>query len=234
MHRRRLLESFNYAIEGFLYVLKTQKNMRLHFLSAIIVLLLGFYYNFTKIELILLLLTICFVLIAEMFNSGVELIIDLITDEFHPLARIIKDITAGAVLVASINAVFIGYMLFISDFPVNTLETSIDYIRQKPLHMTFISMIIVLITVIFSKAKIGRGKPLRGGMPSGHSAIAFSVWAITLFLSPSKLLIILVLILAILLAQSRIRPGFHSLKEVMAGAFVGLGLTSLIFFILHL
>ena len=100
--------------------------------------------------------------------------------------------------------------------------------------MTFISLIIVLVAVIFSKAKIGRGKPLRGGMPSGHSAIAFSVWAITLFLSPSKLLIILVLILAMLLAQSRIRPGFHTLREVIAGAFVGLGLTSLIFFILNL
>lgn len=234
MHRRRLFESFNYAIEGFLYTLKTQKNMRLHFLAAIIVLLLGFYYNFSKIELILLLLTISFVLLAEMFNTGVELVIDLITDEFHPLARIIKDITAGAVLVASINAVFVGYLLFLTDFPVNTLQTSIDYIRQKPLHMTFVSIIIVLLTVIFSKAKIGRGKPLRGGMPSGHSAIAFSVWAIVLFLSPSKLLIVLVLILSILLAQSRIRPGFHSLKEVIAGAFVGLGLTSLIFFILKL
>ena len=134
---------------------------------------------------------------------------------------------------ASINAVFVGYLLFLTDFPVDSLQTSIDYIRQKPLHMTFVSMIIVLATVIFSKAKIGRGKPLRGGMPSGHSAIAFSVWAIALFLSPSKLLIVLVLILAVLLAQSRIRPGFHSLKEVMVGAFVGLGLTSLIFFILR-
>jgi len=233
MHRRRLFESFNYAIEGFLYVLKTQKNMRLHFLAAIIILLLGFYYNFTKIELILLLLTICFVLIAEMFNTGVELIIDLITNEFHPLARIIKDITAGAVLVASINAIFVGYLLFLTDFPVDTLQTSLDYIRQKPLHMTFISMVIVLLTVIFSKAKMGSGKPLRGGMPSGHAAIAFSVWAIALFLSPSNLLTILVLILAILLAQSRIRPGFHSLREVIAGAFVGLGLTSLVFFILN-
>lgn len=234
MHKRRLFESFNYAIEGFLYVLKTQRNMRLHFLAGIIVLLLGLYYNFTKMELILLLFTICFVFLAEMFNTGVELVIDLITDEFHPLARIIKDIAAGSVLVAAINAVFVGYLLFLSDFPVDTLQTSIDYIRQNPLHITFISLIMVLAAVIFSKAKIGRGKPLRGGMPSGHSAVAFSVWAITLFLSESKLLIILVLILAILLSQSRIRPGFHTLREVVAGALVGLGLTSLIFYILHL
>lgn len=234
MHKRKLLESFNYAIEGFLYVLKTQRNMRLHFLVAIIALLLGFYYNFSKIELIVLLLTICFVLIAEMFNTGVELVIDLITDEFHPLARIIKDIAAGAVLVASINAVFVGYLLFLTDFPVNTLQTTVDYIRSNPLHVTFSSLIIVLVTVIFFKAKMRSGKPLRGGMPSGHSAVAFSVWAVTLFISQSKLLIILVLVLAILIAQSRIRPGFHSFKEVVAGAFVGLGLTSLIFYILSL
>ncbi|MFH1459203.1 MAG: diacylglycerol kinase [Candidatus Omnitrophota bacterium] len=234
MHRRRLFESFNYAIEGFMYVLKTQRNMRLHFLSAIIVLLFGVYFNFSKEKLVLLLLTISFVFIAEMFNSALELIIDLITDEFHPLARIIKDIAAGAVLVAAINAVFVGYLLFFNTIPSDTLQTTIDYIRQKPLHLTFISMVIVLHVVFFSKARLGKGKPLRGGMPSGHAAVAFSVWAIVLFISTSKLLITLVFILAILVAQSRIRPGFHSLKEVAIGGLLGLSLTSLIFFILNL
>ncbi|MBU1088144.1 MAG: diacylglycerol kinase [Candidatus Omnitrophica bacterium] len=234
MHKRRLFDSFNYAIEGILYVLKTQRNMRFHFLAGIIMLLLGLYCNLSKPELILLLITISFVLLAEMLNTATELIIDLITDEFHPLARIIKDIAAGSVLVAAINSVFVGYLLFLTNLPKNTIQTSIDYIRNNPLHITFISFLIVLLTVIFSKAKIGRGQPLRGGMPSGHSALAFSVWSITLFLSPSKLLIVLIFILALLVAQSRIRPGFHSLKEVIAGSLVGLGLTSLIFFLLRL
>jgi len=234
MHKRRLFDSFNYAIEGILYVLKTQRNMRFHFLAGIIMLLLGLYFNLSKPELILLLITISFVLLAEMLNTATELVIDLITDEFHPLARIIKDIAAGSVLVAAINSVFVGYLLFFTSVPKDSIQTSIDYVRVNPLHITFISFLIVLLTVIFSKAKIGRGKPLRGGMPSGHSALAFSVWAITLFLAPSKLLIVLVFILALLIAQSRIRPGFHSLKEVIAGALVGLGLTSLIFFLLRL
>ncbi|MFH1063255.1 MAG: diacylglycerol kinase [Candidatus Omnitrophota bacterium] len=234
MHKRRLFDSFNYAIEGILYVLKTQRNMRFHFLAGIIMLLLGLYFNLTKPELILLLITISFVFLAEMLNTATELVIDLITDEFHPLARIIKDIAAGAVLVAAINSVCVGYLLFLTNAPKDTIQSSIDYIRNNPLHITFISFFIVLLTVIFSKAKIGRGKPLRGGMPSGHSALAFSVWAITLFVAPSKLLIVLIFILALLVAQSRIRPGFHSLKEVVAGALVGLGLTSLIFFLLRL
>lgn len=232
MHKRKLFDSFNFAIEGFMYVLKTQRNMRLHFLLGIIAILTGLYFNFSKTEIILLLVTICVVFIAEMFNTVVEILIDLITDEFHPLARIIKDISAGAVLVAAINAVFVAYLLFITIFPKRVLQTGIEYITDKPLHVTFITLITVLATVIFSKVKFGRGKPLRGGMPSGHSAIAFSFWTITLFLSHSLLIMVAVLIMAILIAQSRIRPGFHTFKEVIAGALVGIGLTSLVFFLL--
>ena len=100
MHRRFLLESFNYAIEGFLYTLKTQRNMRIHFLCGVLALLLALLCSFSRAELVALLLTIVLVLLAEMINTGVELIIDLITNEFHPLARIIKDVAAGTVFVA--------------------------------------------------------------------------------------------------------------------------------------
>ncbi|MFH2138598.1 MAG: diacylglycerol kinase [Candidatus Omnitrophota bacterium] len=232
MHKRRLVDSFNYAIEGFMYVLKTQRNMRLHFLVGIIALLLGLYFNFSKSEMILLLITVCFVFMAEMFNTVVEIVIDLITDEFHPLARIIKDISAGAVLVAAINAVFVAYILFATIIPKKNIQTGIDYIREQPLHVTFIALITVLGTVIFSKVKLGRGKPLRGGMPSGHSAVAFSFWTVSLFISHSKLIMSAVFIMALLIAQSRIRPGYHTLKEVVAGALVGISITSLIFFVL--
>ncbi|MBU4304225.1 MAG: diacylglycerol kinase [Candidatus Omnitrophica bacterium] len=234
MHRRRLFESFNYAIEGFLYVLKTQRNMRLHFLLGTIALLLALYFNFSKLEMTLLLVTISFVFMAEMFNTAVEFVIDLITNEFHPLARIIKDISAGAVFVAAINAAFVGYLLFLTNLPLNSVQTGIDYIRGKPLHISFICLLIVFATVIFSKAKSGRGKPLRGGMPSGHSAISFTIWTITLFISPSNVLIGLVFVLALLVAQSRIRPGYHSFKEVIVGALLGIALTSLIFSLLRL
>jgi len=232
MHRRRLVDSFNYAIEGFMYVLKTQRNMRLHFLLGVAVLLLGLYFNLDKIQLILLFVTISLVLLAEMFNTGVELVIDLITNEFHPLARIIKDVCAGAVLVASINAVFVGYLIFSSVLSEQVVRTGISYIRQRSLHLSVICLLLVLATVILLKLKVGRGRPLRGGMPSGHAAIAFSLWTIALFLAESSLLVFIVLALAFWVAQSRIRPGYHSLKEVLAGILLGCGITSMVFFIL--
>ena len=228
--QRKLFDSFNYAIEGVMYVLKTQKNMRLHFLCGLFVLLLGIYFNLSKVELILLLLTICFVFITEMLNTSIELVIDLITNEFHPLARIIKDISAGAVLVASVNAVLVGYLLLLTVLHGKNFYSNIEYIKQRPLHIVFISLFVVVAGVMFSKASSGRGKPLRGGMPSGHSAISFSIWMVTFFLSKNILIVTLVFLLAVFIAQSRLKLGYHSRKEVIAGALLGIRLTSFVFY----
>ncbi len=100
MRQRRLVESFNSAMEGFVYVFKTQRNMRFHFLIGLFAVLLGIFLNFTYIELMILYLAIAFVLFAEMFNTAVEYTIDIVKEEFHPLARIVKDICAGAVLLS--------------------------------------------------------------------------------------------------------------------------------------
>ena len=100
-----LLESFNYAIEGIIHVLRTHRNMRLHFAAAVTVLVLALVLGVSRIELIVLLLSVSFVLIAEMINSAIEAAIDVATSSFDPLAKLAKDIAAGAVLIASINAI---------------------------------------------------------------------------------------------------------------------------------
>jgi diacylglycerol kinase (ATP) len=107
-----LLESFNFAFEGIIHVLRTQRNMRIHFLAAVIVLVTAVAIGVTKLELIALLLAIAFVFIAEMINSALEQAIDVATTSFDPLAKLAKDIAAGAVLIATVNAVAIGYLVF--------------------------------------------------------------------------------------------------------------------------
>jgi len=108
----KLRDSFKFAIEGVGYVLKTQRNMRLHFISAIAILAAGLILKISYLELAILSLTIALVIIAEMFNTAVEVIIDLQTSERHPIAKIIKDIAAGAVLISAINAVAVGFLIF--------------------------------------------------------------------------------------------------------------------------
>jgi diacylglycerol kinase (ATP) len=106
--RAPVLQSFNYAFEGVIHALRTQRNMRIHFAIAAGVLVLAFIYDVTRLELIALMIAIAFVLIAEMVNTAVEATIDLSTPSFDPLAKIAKDLAAGAVLIAAVNAVAVG------------------------------------------------------------------------------------------------------------------------------
>ncbi len=233
MHGRRFVESFNAAIEGFFYVVKTERNMRIHFLFAILILLLGIYLNFTPQELMILTITIALVLAAEMINTAVELIVDIIVEmEFHPIAKVIKDISAGAVLLTAINAAIVGYLLFSGKMPF-TIEEGITRIGQSPWHLTFISIIVVLTLAIFGKIFLHRGTPLRGGMPSGHSAIAFAMWTIIAFLTRNAVVVLLAFVMAFLIARHRIKDSIHTVWEVIAGAALGVLTTTFIFQLLR-
>ena len=232
MKQQNLVESFNSAIEGFIYVFKSQRNMRLHFIIGLSVLLLAFVLNFTYIELIILCLAIAFVLFAEMFNTALEHTIDLIKEEFHPLARIVKDICAGAVLLSALASVIVGYILFASRAGVR-IEDNIAKIRESSWHITFIILLVILNLVVLSKLALRKGTPFRGGMPSGHSAMAFSIWTIISLIYPHSLVVFLVFVLAFMVSRSRIRDNVHSTLEVFMGAVLGILITVLIFQILR-
>lgn len=232
MKQQNLVESFNSAIEGFVYVFKSQRNMRLHFVVALVAILLGIVLNFTYIEFMILCLTIAFVLFAEMFNTAIEHTIDLIKEEFHPLARIVKDICAGAVLLSASSAIIVGYILFVSRLGMR-IEDNIVKIRGSSWHITFIVLLVILALVVLSKIVFRSGTPLRGGMPSGHSAIAFSIWTALSLLYPNSLVIFLVFFLALLVSRSRVRDNVHSALEVFTGAVMGVLITLLVFQILR-
>ncbi|MDF2548158.1 MAG: phosphatase family protein [Anaerosolibacter sp.] len=228
MRVRKLIDSFNYAIDGIIYTLKTQRNMRIHIAAAIGVLLLSLFFRLSKLEILVLFFTISLVIITEMLNTSIEATIDLITDQYHVLAKIAKNVAAGAVLVASLNAILVAYIIFFDKLNLVT-EIVLNQVRQMPIHVTFISLIIVVLIVISLKAYFGKGTPLRGGMPSGHTAIAFSLVTAVAFISENTLIITLSLLLAILVAQSRIEAGFHDFFQVIMGAILGACITLLIF-----
>lgn len=232
MKRQNLVESFNSAIEGFIYVFRTQRNMRLHFIIGLGAILMGLFLNFSYLELIILCLTIAFVLFAEMFNTALEHTIDIVKEDFHPLARIVKDISAGAVLLSAIAAIIVGYTLFATRLGVR-LEDNIMKIQQSSWHITFIILIVILALVVLSKILLHSGTPLRGGMPSGHSAIAFSIWTILSLLYPKSIVVFLVFILAFLVARSRVRDNVHSFLEVFSGSALGILVTLLMFQLLR-
>lgn len=232
MHERRFVESFNAAVEGFIYVLKTERNMRIHFLSALFLVLLAIYFNFSYLEIIMLAFTITLVLVAEMINTAVELTVDMVEGEVHPIVRIIKDVSAGAVLLTAINAVIVGYVMFSKKIPFN-IDIELERIKQSPWHVTFIALILVFGSSILGKIIFHKGTPLRGGMPSGHAAVAFSIWTIIVFLTNNSIVIALTFLMAFLIARHRIKDAIHTFWEVLAGGLLGVLLTTLVFQLLY-
>jgi diacylglycerol kinase (ATP) len=227
-----VLQSFNFAFEGIIHVLRTQRNMRIHFAIAVAVLIAALAVGVRRLELVALLIAISFVLIAEMLNTALEAGIDVATTSFDPLAKLAKDIAAGAVLIATVNAVAVGYLVFVERIR-DPSSRVLDRLREGPAELTLIALVLTTVIVIAAKAYTGRGRPLSGGLPSGHAAVAFAGWmAATYILADSThwfLISSLTFIMALLVAQTRIESGIHSFLEVLSGGVLGALVTLVLF-----
>ena len=104
--------ALGHAIDGVIKAFKTERNLRIDYLIGLLVFLASLFFDFTKTEFACLCLTIGFVIFAEMINSTVEYIVDLVTDRYDDRAKAAKDIAAGGVLIASGVAVVVAYFLF--------------------------------------------------------------------------------------------------------------------------
>jgi len=229
-----LLESFNYAFEGIIHVLRTQRNLRIHLAIAIVVIGAAAALSVQRIELIALLIAIAFVLVAEMINSAIEGVIDLSTTSFDPNAKLAKDIAAGAVLISSITAVAVGYLVF-SQAAAHRSARLLDRVRDAPAEVTLLALILVILVVIGTKAATGRGTPLRGGLPSGHAALAFAGWMAATYVTGDDhrfLISSLTFLMAVLVAQTRVESGVHSALEVLYGGALGALITLVVFQVL--
>jgi diacylglycerol kinase (ATP) len=229
-----ILDSFNYAFEGIIHVLRTQRNLRIHFAVAVAVLAVALALDISKIELIALLLSITFVLIAEMLNSAIVGAIDATTTSFDPNAKLAKDVAAGAVLIASVNAVAVGYLVFAGKAAERS-SRFLDRLRDAPAELTLVALVLTVLVVIATKAYTGRGTPLRGGLPSGHAALAFAGWmAATYVVGGQHRFVIssLSFLMAVLVAQTRVESGVHSTTEVFYGGLLGALVTLVCFQVL--
>lgn len=105
--------SFGFAFQGLITFFKTQHNAWIHLLATIVVIIAGFVLRVNHSEWCWLIVSIALVFMTEMFNTAIEFLTDLVSPQFHPLAKKVKDVAAGAVLIAAIAAVAIGLIIFI-------------------------------------------------------------------------------------------------------------------------
>ncbi len=107
------IKSTTHALRGLYITLETQHNAWVHLCATIVAVFLGFYLNISSMEWIAIIFAIGFVLVAETFNTAMEIDIDLTSPTYHPYARDTKDVAAGAVLISAIIAVIVGILIFV-------------------------------------------------------------------------------------------------------------------------
>ena len=110
---KKFINSFSYPIKGLRYAYKNEQNLAFDVGMALIVVIFGFLFKVTKYEWAILVLTIGLVISCELINTAIEAVVDLVTEEYHPLAKVAKDTSAAAVLVFAIVAIIVGLIIFV-------------------------------------------------------------------------------------------------------------------------
>jgi len=226
--RRDWFGSFNDAATGLVRATRNQRNLRYHLLFAFLAIVISLFANISRMEFVLITIAIGMVIAAELVNSAMEEIVDLVSENYHPLAKKAKDTAAGSVLVASAAALVCGYLILAPKFQ-GRLLSAVDYVEKGSEYVTALALLGVVTLVVAGKASFGKGQVLRGGMPSGHTAVAFSIATAVAFITRSFLVTVLTVFLALMVAQSRLVYRIHNLREVLVGALLGILFSMLVF-----
>jgi diacylglycerol kinase (ATP) len=225
---KNALDSFRYAMDGILQGFRSQRHLRFHFCIAVLALLAGVVYGLNRAELLVLLFAISLVIICELFNTAIEAVVDIVTTTYHPLAKYAKDVAAGAVLIAALNACVVGVLLFLDVERVHAMITREPSLQVK-FQTVIVTMVMLLVLLVIWKVLGNKGTFLHGGVVSGHSAIGFCLCTIILLMSNNPFIAFLAILMALIISQSRVEAGVHTVQEVLIGALLGIVLPVVLF-----
>lgn len=110
---KKFLNSFTYPIKGLKYAYRNEQNLAFDSFMAIFVIVMGIIFKISVVEWAFLIFTVGLVISAELFNTAIEAVVDLVTEEYHPLAKVAKDTSAAAVFILAIVAVIVGIIIFL-------------------------------------------------------------------------------------------------------------------------
>lgn len=110
---KKFINSFKYPIKGLFYAYRNEQNLAVDVGIALVVVVFGLLFGINKIEWIVLVLTMGLVISCELINTAIEAVVDLVTQEYHPLAKVAKDTSAAAVFIFAIVAVIVGIIIFV-------------------------------------------------------------------------------------------------------------------------
>lgn len=230
MKNGNFLDACQNALDGIIYAITTQSNIKKQLIIAVVVMLISLFFDLSKAEFLCLMFTVVLIIIAEMINTAIETVVDLYTDLYHPKAKIAKDVGAGAVVIAAINAIIVAYFLFFEKISTIGLKL-IDEVVNSPVHLAFVAVLLTVIVIVTLKALATKNHKIvkKGFMPSGQTAVAFAALTIVWLTTRNVVMFTLALVLALLVAINRYQTGKRSKSEIAVGACVGILVVVLIY-----
>ncbi|MDU2565322.1 MULTISPECIES: diacylglycerol kinase [Anaerococcus] len=230
-HGQKFLKGFDYAYEGLVWAINHEKNMKFHMFALAILLVASLFFNLSRVEMITLVFAVCFVLAFELINTSVEQAVNLASKgKYSSFAKASKDLAAAATFIAALNALFVAYLIFFDKF-IDFYNSVIVRIVRRPSHLAIITLSLVIVVTIFLKGVFyeGHGTAFKGGFVSGHTSIAFGIATIGMFLTTDPLIRLMLIGLALIVAESRYEANIHSMAEIIRGAILGTSMAMAIF-----
>jgi len=227
----RWLSSANNAIEGVIHAAKTQRHLKFHLFIAFFTLLFCFLIGVAKNDFIIITIVTMLVIATEMLNTAIEQVVDMVCCDWSEPARIAKDVAAGAVLVMALGAVIVGYLVLWPYFQTIFREGFHLHRQHFSENITILAVIVNLLLIVLLKSRTGDGLPLRGGFPSGHAALSFSIFVSLTYLTDRTPIILAGLAFTLAVSITRRLNRIHTWIEIGTGALIGSGVTWLLFLI---
>ncbi len=217
---KRYTDAFKHAASGILDAAQQERNVRAQFALIIIALVVGVVFRLSKTELVLVIVSMFFVVFAEMINTAIEAVVDLHTQEYHPKAKTAKDVAAGAVVLSVLNSIVVAYFVFFDKVATFGLQQLVTWSSANPTVYFIILVIATLIGIVVFKLF---SKKISGDkfVPSGQTMIAASIFMAIWSQTKNSIVITASLIFVMLVSLNRISNNKRSVWEVLAGAVIG-------------
>lgn len=224
LYNQNFIQAWNNATNGILYSVNTQTNVRKQLILGAMVLVLSLFYNFSTVEFLCIVFAIFFVIFAEMINTAIETVVDLYVDVYHPKAKIAKDVAAGAVVLASINAIIVAYFLFFNETTIVISNSILSALISSPKHLTFVAILLTIILVVTVKARGKKqqeeNKKIKPFLPSGTAMLSFALLTAIWLNTNSPIIFCLSFAMSLLVIGNKVTDK-KSLGEVLFGIFIG-------------
>lgn len=225
--------AMGHAIDGVIRAFKTERNLRIDYIIGLFVLIASLFFDFSKTEFACLCLTIGFVIFAEMINSTVEYIVDLITDKYDDRAKAAKDIAAGGVFIAGVVAVIVAYFLFVDKLYLATTSI-LSTILESKLYILFTIIFAVIIFAVILKGVFAKNEKYSESYPSARVAVAFALTTYVYIITKSIFVGGVSFILSILIAQIKVENAKSRPIYIILSALMGILLVLIIYQIILL